>query len=169
MLQQQEAQLFWLWFPIPQSYIPVWDGYGLQSPCSGHLTSQLYLPSTPMEWARGSKDVYCSLQVRAASSALWALREALSSLEQDSRVTERPPVRWAPVTLEEALPSWREPQMWAALWGDSTPVLLQNCSVAQQEWEVTWWKTLSEGGRELGSNTEDAIKSSREDKMRIFP
>lgn len=148
-------------FPLPQSYIPLWDGYGLQSPCCGQPHSCIC-----MEWARGSNEVYCSLQVRAGSSALWALRGTVKS------GAGFPSHRAATVTASTKY--WRK--------------ALQSCEVRLKcgqplkrfnpcpPTELFCGSARTRGdmvadavwGRELGSNTGDAIKGSREDKMQFF-
>lgn len=134
-------------FSLPQSYIPVWDSHGLQSP---HTSSHSCIcPKKTIEWARGFNGVYCSLHVRAASSALWALRGTVKSgagFPSHRAVTHRYSEHQLHSRKYVTLIVWHEAWVWAALRGDSTPVLQKNCSVAQEEQEMTQWQTLSGGG-----------------------
>lgn len=98
MPQKQEAQLFWPWFPITSKLHPClgWLCIAVLVLWAPHLTIASALKS--MEWARGSNEGYYSLQVRAASNGLWALRGIVKS-GAGFRVTEQLPLWWVPITL----------------------------------------------------------------------
>lgn len=154
-------------FPLPQNCILVWVGYWLQSPCCEHLTSQLHLPHKTTEWARGSKEVYYSLQVRAVSSALWALRGTVKS--GAGFLSHRAAAVVSEYQLHRRKPFARVTSGWSlgspSRRFSSCPPTELFCGSARTRGDTvadTVW------GRELGSNTEDAIKGRREDKMHFF-